>query len=340
MKLKHGCSPSLETIIRSDGQNAIFDFTRILPDLQPYTVNAYLTLPPEEGTAYPGYASHFEDHATDVWRIQREGVPDAYLYRRITNDSLQWLGNGIYLDTNQDGIEDDVVNIFRDAKLQAPLPMALGQSWSTNFTHIGFVDTPIGPVEAPGIREMHDIAVDGYGTLVIPEGSFECLRVRINQTIIRPDGGEEKIGGWTYVTANLIQVGVFYDEHVPADPTDITFDVQTPSTISAFLSAEANTATYSEAFETLPPPRFVLSPNFPNPFRQATNLPFHLDKPAQVQLEVFDALGREQATLVNALLPAGSHVATWHPEGLPAGTYVYRLIVDGRTQHRPMILVR
>src|SRR5690606_20221048 len=47
------------------------------------------------------------------------------------------------------------------------------------------------------------------------------------------------------------------------------------------------------------PDGFALGPNYPNPFNPSTVIPFALDAAAAVRLEVFDAMGRRVATLVD-----------------------------------------
>ena len=68
----------------------------------------------------------------------------------------------------------------------------------------------------------------------------------------------------------------------------------------------------------------------PNPARGATELSFALDAPATVRLSVYDALGREVATLVDGPLGAGPHAAHLDDASLPSGVYLARLATDGR----------
>ncbi len=68
---------------------------------------------------------------------------------------------------------------------------------------------------------------------------------------------------------------------------------------------------------------------YPNPFQDATTLAYSLVRPARVQLAVYDVLGREVATLVDGVRPAGDDRAAWRAENLPAGLYLVQLRVDG-----------
>ena len=79
---------------------------------------------------------------------------------------------------------------------------------------------------------------------------------------------------------------------------------------------------------------------YPNPFTEATTIGFELPTGTRVRLRVYDLLGREIATLVDDFRHAGQHRAVFRKEGLPSGTYVYRLEALGQVQLGRMVLVR
>jgi len=62
--------------------------------------------------------------------------------------------------------------------------------------------------------------------------------------------------------------------------------------------------------------------------------------PGLVTLRVFDILGREVSSLVNAVQPAGSHSATFSGSGMGSGVYVYRLTTPYGSLVKSMILLR
>ncbi|MBK6507183.1 MAG: T9SS type A sorting domain-containing protein [Ignavibacteria bacterium] len=47
-------------------------------------------------------------------------------------------------------------------------------------------------------------------------------------------------------------------------------------------------------------------------------------------LKVYDITGREVATLVNDIMPAGKHAVEFNANGLSSGIYFYSLNVDGK----------
>lgn len=78
--------------------------------------------------------------------------------------------------------------------------------------------------------------------------------------------------------------------------------------------------------------RFGLVPPAPNPARGSTNITFHLDRTAPVQLAVFDLLGRRVADLRDGVLASGSQSVPWNTQSFPAGVYFVRLESQGRVE--------
>jgi hypothetical protein len=94
----------------------------------------------------------------------------------------------------------------------------------------------------------------------------------------------------------------------------------------------------------LQPSHFALFQNYPNPFNPTTRLSFTLGRSSFVTLKVYDALGREVATLVNGARNAGLHTVEWHAGSVPSGIYLYRLVARGAahsfTDQKKMLLIR
>ena len=83
----------------------------------------------------------------------------------------------------------------------------------------------------------------------------------------------------------------------------------------------------------------------PNPFGRETRFAVKLARPARVELEVHDLVGRRVATIHRGALPAGTRVFSWNgrdANGSRAanGVYFVRLVTDGRVTARKVVLVR
>jgi DNA/RNA endonuclease YhcR with UshA esterase domain len=73
------------------------------------------------------------------------------------------------------------------------------------------------------------------------------------------------------------------------------------------------------------PAQYELYNNYPNPFNPTTMIKFGLPVVSNVSLKIYDALGREIATLVNEQLAAGYHDYQWNAGSLASGVYFYRI---------------
>lgn len=88
------------------------------------------------------------------------------------------------------------------------------------------------------------------------------------------------------------------------------------------------------------PETFVLEQNYPNPFNPTTNIKMNISKRGFVSLKVFDITGREAAILVDEEMSAGVYNVDFNASSLPSGVYFYRLVSDGFTDTKKMILVK
>ncbi len=88
------------------------------------------------------------------------------------------------------------------------------------------------------------------------------------------------------------------------------------------------------------PSAFTLEQNYPNPFNPATTLTFGLPEQSEVQLTVYDVLGRQVRVLVNGELPAGEHKVAFEASDLPSGVYLARMITPQGVYTRTMQLIK
>lgn len=85
---------------------------------------------------------------------------------------------------------------------------------------------------------------------------------------------------------------------------------------------------------------FTLEQNYPNPFNPITTINFSLESASQVQLSVYDMLGREVHILEEGFRSAGSHTVQFDASALPSGVYIYRLSADGHAMTKRMTLMK
>ncbi len=125
------------------------------------------------------------------------------------------------------------------------------------------------------------------------------------------------------------------------DSLQQTFTVGVPRTItSAAIDPDGWMMKGVLASSDIPPAVFSLSQNFPNPFNPKTTINYQLPMAAFVTLKVFDALGREIATLVNEKQRAGTYSAEWDASRAASGIYFYRLQAGTFSATKKMALIR
>lgn len=89
------------------------------------------------------------------------------------------------------------------------------------------------------------------------------------------------------------------------------------------------------------PENFRLLQNYPNPFNPTTMISYDISQASQVQLNVYDALGREVATLVKRENhPAGTFSVTFDASQLSSGIYFTRLKSGELTRIQKMSLIK
>lgn len=86
---------------------------------------------------------------------------------------------------------------------------------------------------------------------------------------------------------------------------------------------------------------FHLLQNYPNPFNPSTRIQWQSYVNSKTTLKVYDVLGNEVATLVDAELPAGKYEVDFSAkESLSSGVYIYRLQAGDYSSSKKMILLR
>lgn len=88
------------------------------------------------------------------------------------------------------------------------------------------------------------------------------------------------------------------------------------------------------------PNQFSLGQNYPNPFNPSTTIKYQIENSGFVSLKVFDALGREVATLVNENKVPGIYSVNFNALNLPSGIYMYQLKSGNFTDVKKMTFVK
>ena len=83
----------------------------------------------------------------------------------------------------------------------------------------------------------------------------------------------------------------------------------------------------------------------PNPFASQTEISFQTREPATIDLAVYNLKGQKVRTIAEGVRPSGPHTFSWdgkdaQEKDLPAGIYLLRLSVHGRTALKKVSIVK
>jgi hypothetical protein len=173
---------------------------------------------------------------------------------------------------------------------------------------------PSGAKETHGKGHIEDVDGDGDQDMV--------LHFKTQQTGIQCGDSEASLTGKTTSGEDITG----------------TDGIQTVGCGSAKTVAEGQA-------EASSPEGYALCQNHPNPFNPETEIRFALPEASHIVVKIFNIVGEEIRTLVEAPYQAGDHTIRWdgrdkHGKPAASGIYIYRLQAGAFSQVRKMSLVR
>jgi len=143
-------------------------------------------------------------------------------------------------------------------------------------------------------------------------------------------------GGATFSNVNTGLSGAGAGIMVP--DRGVFLNMQTGSLYK--LNIVYTTLTSNENIISTVPAGFELSQNYPNPFNPSTSIKFALPVAGSISLKIYDRLGKEVETLADGFRTAGTYEINFDASKLTSGVYFYKLVTDGFTNTKKMILVK
>ena len=127
---------------------------------------------------------------------------------------------------------------------------------------------------------------------------------------------------------------------------DAKITVRTKGAESALVSSvDTLSVTFSNVVgvdeENMIPKEFYVDQNYPNPFNPTTTIKFGLPVQAEVNLIIYDILGREVSRIISSqVMNAGNYNYSFDASNLSSGTYIYRLQADQKVEIKKMLLLK
>ncbi|RPI59337.1 MAG: T9SS C-terminal target domain-containing protein [Ignavibacteriales bacterium] len=225
-----------------------------------------------------------------------------------------------------------------------------GTNWNT--TTNGFVSfTP----SAFAINNQGEVFLStlGYGIYKTTDNGINWVNKtgagwEYSSLIINSDGSmyAGTKGNWIYRSLNngdnweLVKSGMGEDKYVLSLLTNSTGYLFAGMDYYGIYKSVNKVVTDIEEPITEIPEDFVLYSNYPNPFNNSTKISYEIPVQSNVSIILYDALGREVATLVNEVKPGGKHQFSFVEYNLVSGVYFYTLRAGNYTQTKKMILLK
>ncbi len=318
----------------SAGANQIWDF-RSMMFTTPMTamLNFYFPQGTSEENVFPN-ANLVQKFAYSDSTI---GTSNFYNFYNVTENFLISLGDSSYFSGS--GFDTSIVTISSDTV--ASLPIQYGDSWATVTADTQLIADGFSTIDT----ETAINTVDAWGTVRLPMGDFECLRLRVdaintNKTIA--NGVEISVTADTSIGFYWHAKGLWEIAWVESQPGETNPNFTDASSWGR-LDAVGPLTAVSEAVGQ--PEEFALQQNYPNPFNPETTIAFDLSENSNTKLEIYTLLGQKIATLVDQNLEAGHHQIRWNATNqfgaqVAAGVYIYQLKSGNTVQSRKMLLLR
>jgi len=259
--------------------------------------------------------------------------------------SFSGYGSGIYLAD----IDNDNDNDLLTGGWWEPVKIYLNNSGNFN-TNPDYTSTSTSVVEAIVCGDVDKDAIQDVQESFISDGTKKLFYMprtpllEINLVVVDSDTLQsdefcfDLESGWVML-ASLPAAGVNIIINASVS-WDIDMGITNwDQTKGNYLFLNTSDPVFAEDVKTLPE-GFVLYQNYPNPFNPNTVISYQLPVSGNVQLKVFDILGREITTLVHEEQSAGIYKTEFRAHQLPSGIYIYQLTVGSVIQINKMMLIR
>ncbi len=351
-------------IYRSTDEGATWE--HINPNMNVGYVWSLLPLPSGEILAATEKGVYKSDNTGSNWNLETLNDKDvrAILIVGNTYYAAVW-GEGVF-ESNDNGVSWNAFNNGLD--FLAVNSLALD---ANNIMYVGtfggglfklsagnnsWVNVNIGynHVWSVAVNSANEVFVGTYGNGLYYSFDGSTFTKQVDVTApyiysISADGANVFISAWNG--------GIYY--HMGATESSwkqlglVGFDISTVYYNGAKLFAGTSDGkvyvndkpTSVNEFNNNIPVSYSLEQNYPNPFNPSTIIKFSVAEESNVKLVIFDALGKEVATLVNSELKPGSYSLIWNAtdnngKKLSSGVYFYRIEAGKFSKTLKMMLLK
>ena len=292
-----------------------------------------------------GFADDDDDLSAKIWA----GWDDDffYIYQEVTDDTISMSSGNTY---QNDGIEIKVDPQATDSVANSIISFDMTSMDTTGgVTGVATIDSSFRKLTADGYvieaaipwTDMVHTASGEAVAAAVGNVFGAALNVHDNDNTT---GARDASVQWAAVmmdqvwnTPKYCGTVVFLDDNmVQFDPTNnmtgVTNDLP-------YDGSDYTPSAVDDGPRALPQ-EFTLEQNYPNPFNPTTTISYSIPKASDVQLVVYDVLGREVMSLVNEKKEAGSYHVNFDGMNVSSGVYFYRLKAGDHVQTQKMMLLK
>ena len=248
-----------------------------------------------------------------------------YNYDLIADDAVYLLGISN---------EEQIMYEYQDPIVQMKFPCTYGTEWSMNADTIEIV---------PGmmwIVTQRNYKVDAYGTLKLPVGEYQAIRLvesdySISVSIMGSDTSTTQ--SISFLTPSNVSA------HLSIDPSQMgNTTINTYGIVYSVPSSEVSVRGRNDLISN----EFMFCQNYPNPFNPSTKIQFAIPKTEKVSLKIYDIQGKLVKNIIDyEVMSAGTYAVEWDGTNLlgsrvVSGIYLARMEAGGFTQTKKMTLLK
>ena len=300
------------------GANQVWDFTFAMPQ----AVQTRREFAAPAGTPFAA------DFPAATWAIVNKDTAvqpfareiDTWDYFGISGSGFSQLGGG-----NVTFAPDSAFLFYRAIQATATLPLNSNSTWTGKLIAFTGDTTAFGTA----IDVTANSVVDAWGTVRLPIGDFDCLRIRNENVELFRQFSFGNVASVDTVT-RIKYFWISKDNYIVAQAESRDKETDPNFTVAKKFTRIASRAivTGVDAPDATIPVRFKLFQNYPNPFNPSTAISYQLSAASEVVLEIYSISGQQIKTLVSGKQAAGSHSVLWDgtdESGLRVASGVYLL---------------
>jgi len=268
-------------------------------------------------------------NAGDTLGFTRYTVVESFSY--LTFGGLGAIA-GIVTDSTGQPIENVAVEVF-DTNISDTtnsqgyylLSGLIPGTYNLVFSHPDYIDTSISDVSVTGdgttildvVLNAQSYGFIGGNVVNVTRNGIEDVEVNVVNTIIADTTDFD--GNYLLMNVPLGAQSISFSHPAYRD-TVITGIIVTLND-TAFV----DTLVFIEGADGPLPDKLGLLVNYPNPFTTSTTIRFYLAAPDQVEVKIYDLLGRKVKSFTAIQGKTGSNLVHWFASDYAAGVYIVKV---------------